>query len=190
MEPFYIFITALLLVAAKLYYDSKIRERKANLLYFEWQDRRREIGELSWKLLVIGSEIMNKNKINQCFENLQRYKKIQSDMQEILEKFKEYETQKYKEPNIYRNLEQRVQAAHKEFLNSIKFHVIVYYDPHSLPLLKLAAYILKEVGDLKLPLLELEIDPTTLIQTLDKLELNQKLQTKLPPKPKAKINKI
>lgn len=208
MEPFYIYITALTLIAAKLIYDSTIRKRKATRLYLDICDMRLELEKLMGKSDLIAMSIVNTDKIEQSYENLRTYRQLQLDMYHIINKLKDMETRLAKLtqhiPNYSANYldyelrfpehisrkEKEIHAAHKEFLKSAKFHVVAFYTPHSLPMLKLAAYILNEVGDLKLNSLDLEIDCATLFQTIEKLELNQKLQHKLPPKPKAKVNKI
>lgn len=208
MEPLYIYITVLVLLATKLIYDSTVRQTKANILYFKINDKRPEIDRLINKSIFLAKEIINIDKIDQCYENLRTYRQLQLDLHHIINDLKDLEIRlkiisqhipNYSGHDLDYELtfvdisirkEREIAAAHTNFLKSTKFHVIVNYTPHSLPFLKVAEYILNEVGDLKLAELELEIDPTTMLQTLEKLELNKKLKEKLPPKAKAKVNKI
>lgn len=209
MEPAYYYIIILSLIAARLIYDTTLSQSAANKTLFEIVKLQAEIKELFERTYHIENPPhleVEPNKNTGLFARIDHSYNCMMIMVDRCKYLKSvFLSQCDKLPSSYSkklmlkivSLENgwitrnNLRDHHKNFEDITKKYIADYYNATRLPMLEFTDEFFKEnsIEKIKRPDGSI-IDKEKINQDMDKWHLNKKLKEKLPPKAKAKVNKI
>ena len=209
MEPIYYYIIILSLIAARLLYDATLRKSAANktlLKMVHLQDEIKELFEKTYSIDYQPHLDLDPNKKSELFAqtnhsynclmiNARHCKYLNGIFAHECDALPYYLRKKltleYLKSGTKWLNEKHLRDYHREFLDGTKKYIAEHYNPTNWSMLEFSREFFAEnaVEQIKRPDGSI-IDKEKINQDMNKWQLNKKLNEKLPPKAKTKVNKI
>lgn len=207
MEPIYLFIAVLSVIAARLIYDSTIATMYSNRTLNELKQKNTQLKNLFNKINEIQKRVLNPDEIDKANQNFELLHETRKEIYETARAVKpinqKFQSQIQRLPrHLYSKMFHKlskiewldhpeIQQANNSFFTTLKLYIMENYQPTNIAIVKFTdTFFLYEGMEIIRFDDGTELNKGQVREHLEKINLNEKLHSTLPPRPKTKINKI